>query len=492
MDSNSGLKSLVLVTVDCLRADHAGFLGYSRPTTPFLDSLTPESLVFSNAIVAGSPTFYSFPAIMASRFPLAFGRDVIGLAPEEATLSTTLKQSGYATAAFVAGNPYLSARFGYDAGFDVFRDFLDAGPIAQIVNEPESARTRLNRAIKETCHQLGPVGPVYDELYFRYCQRSVDDQSFDELRRYPAADVIVDEATAWLTCLAKKPFFLWLHLMDPHAPYYPTEKALGWMGDAEITSGHARYLNSYWNREGLSGERLMRYREEIIALYDAGIRWADAQLARMVDTLKTWDLWDDCVFAVTADHGEEFLEHGERFHPPSHVFEELVKVPLLVRAPGNAAKRVDQPFSLVHLAPTLLDAAGVIIPDAFRGLSCFRHPELCDYAATECAANPTDLFCREGRMGPRVLAIRESRYKLVLNFEVAQEQLFDLDRDTGEQNPLPPDAEKAVRARLLKRAQQHLARSEAADPQEWIRATLREIRLEATKTLPSRTDAVAV
>src|SRR5271166_277002 len=96
-------KSIVLVTVDCLRADHAGFMGYRRATTPFLDSLAAESLVFSNAIVGGAPTYYSFPAIMGSRHPLALGRDVLGLAPGEPSLASVLKQAGYATACFSAG-----------------------------------------------------------------------------------------------------------------------------------------------------------------------------------------------------------------------------------------------------------------------------------------------------------------------------------------------------------------------------------------------------
>src|SRR5438445_987528 len=119
-------RSLVLITVDCLRADHVGFLGYNRPTTPFLDALATESLVFSNAIVAGAPTYYSFPAIMASRYPLALGRDVVSMAPDEPTLASVLNQAGYATGAFLAGNPYLSHRLGYDSGFDTFCDFLDA------------------------------------------------------------------------------------------------------------------------------------------------------------------------------------------------------------------------------------------------------------------------------------------------------------------------------------------------------------------------------
>ena len=125
--------------MDCFRADHAGFLGYPRPTTPFLDSFATGSLTFSNAIVAGAPTYFSFPAVMASRYPLGLGRDVVGLAPGEPTIATVLNDAGHATAAFLAANPYLSPRFGYDAGFSVFRDFLDsdAAPVSEIADRTE-------------------------------------------------------------------------------------------------------------------------------------------------------------------------------------------------------------------------------------------------------------------------------------------------------------------------------------------------------------------
>ena len=124
-DETQRQRSLVLITVDCLRADHCGFYGYPRATTPFLDSLASESFVVPTAIVAGAPTYYSFPAILASRMPLALGRDVVGLAPDEGTIASVLHQSGYATGAFSAANPYISAGFGYDQGFEVFRDFAD-------------------------------------------------------------------------------------------------------------------------------------------------------------------------------------------------------------------------------------------------------------------------------------------------------------------------------------------------------------------------------
>src|SRR5216683_878131 len=93
-------RSLILITVDCWRADRAGFLGYERPTTPFLDSLAGESLVFKQAVAAGAPTYYSLPGILASRYALAAGRDLLGLGPEESTIAWVLQESGFATAGF--------------------------------------------------------------------------------------------------------------------------------------------------------------------------------------------------------------------------------------------------------------------------------------------------------------------------------------------------------------------------------------------------------
>src|SRR5262249_6807487 len=103
-------------------------MGYTRPTSPFLDRLAAESFVFPRAIATGAPTYYSFPGILASRYPLSLGRDLVGIAPGEPTLATVLNDAGYRTAAFVAANPYLSARFGYRQGFEMFEDFLSTPP----------------------------------------------------------------------------------------------------------------------------------------------------------------------------------------------------------------------------------------------------------------------------------------------------------------------------------------------------------------------------
>jgi len=486
-------KSIVLVTVDCLRADHVGFMGYELPTTPFLDSLAAESFVIPAAIVAGAPTYYSFPALLASRYPLALGRDVLGLGPDEPTLASVLKTAGYATASFGAANPYISSRFGYEHGFDTFRDFLE-DEAAPLTDEKANAAnnmgwaSRLNRKLQKIRPALGPLGMAYDELYFEYCQRVTPvADSLDALRRFPAADVIVDHALTWLASIGDAPFFLWLHLMDPHAPYYPKDAALTLVRESPVTPYRARYLNSWWNRSDLGPRRFARHRDEVVALYDAGIRWVDAQMARLTETLRVSQRWEDCIFAFTADHGEEFLDHGGRYHPPSRLMEELIHVPLLLRVPGSEKRGVaNSPFSMLHLAPTLLDAAQVPVPADFQGRSYWEQLQQGEsfdgVAISECVAGCTNPFRRENRIGPRVLSVRESHYKLVLHFDPSAENLYDLEADPRELAPLASAIQKPVRRRLLQIAREHLRQSsEQRDSRTRLQVRLRELRLEWKK-----------
>ena len=486
-----GTRSLVLITVDCLRADHCGLYGYSRPTTPFLDSLASESFVVPQAIVAGAPTYYSFPAILASRMPLALGRDVIGLAPGETTLATVLRESGYATGAFSAGNPYVSPRFGYDQGFDVFRDFLDFEvQTTQNTVSPEtppgaSARGKLNRAIKSFAGGLGLSG-LYNELYFQYCMKIAPAvYSVDALRRFPAADILVEQAQSWLASVGQRPFFLWLHLMDPHSPYYPPNEAFRELTGRDIESGRARYLNEYWNRSDLTSSGLSGKRDEVVQLYDAGIRWVDRQIARLVDSLRQKSLWDDCVFALTADHGEEFLEHGGRYHAPVHLSEEIVHVPLLIRVPGERGVKVPaSPMSHLHLAPTLLEIMGVQVSSAFQGRSLWTNLQRgiawADPAIIECAYGCTSPFRAKSRSASRLLGVRDARFKLVMRIEPgAVEEVYDLEADPAETRPSTDGPALETRKRLLQAAREHMERTVSArDPVMWLQAWLRDLRLE--------------
>jgi len=495
-------RSLVLVTVDCLRADHVGFLGYSRPVTPFLDSLAGNSVVFTDGIVVGAPTYFSFPAIMASRYPLSLGREILGIAPGEPTIATALQDAGYKTAAFLAGNPYLSPRFGYQQGFDEFRDFLGAAlrTEAQAPIVPASkGLSALNRRLESASLRTRLTAAAYQELYFWYCQwRSASENlSMDQLRRYPAAEVIIDQACSWLSQLGDQPFFLWLHLMDPHHPYYPPSAAFSSLGVSDISDispRRARFLNSFWNRGDIGPRRLQRHRAEILSLYDAGVHWADKQISRLVAALQQAQRWDETVFVVTADHGEEFLEHGARYHSPLNLPEQIIHVPLLVRAPGTPGIRVSQrPFSLIHLAPTLLEALGTAIPGSFQGQSRWKQiaagtlPD--EPVIVECIEACNNPFQVEDRVRPRLLAVRHSEYKMIVRFSDRTDRLYDLKHDPGELSPLPADVLTRERARLLQVARAHLEESrQNRNTRLALGARLHELR----QTIELRSQAATV
>ena len=228
----------------------------------------------------------------------------------------------------------------------------------------------------------------------------------------------------------------------------------------------------------------LRHRDEVIALYDAGIRWVDAQIARLVDTLRHFNLWENTIMAVTADHGEEFLDHGGRYHSPSKVTEELVRVPLLIRVPGiKNSEPAKSTFSLIHLAPTLLEGIGATTPPDFRGRSHWStlqdNKDWEGEAIIECVSGCSNPFLASNRLGARILGVREDRYKLAVDFDSSSEQLFDLSLDPRELHPLRPNEAKPVRHRLLQRARQHLADSLLSrNPSHRLTAQMRDLQLE--------------
>jgi len=479
-------RSLVLITVDCLRADHVGVQRYSQSVTPFLDSLAKNSVVFSDAIVAGAPTYFSFPAILASRYPLGLGRDILGIAPNEPTIATALRDAGYRTAAFIAGNPYLSSRFGYHHGFDEFHDLLDATPYgeSQRVIQANKGLSNLNRRLEAASRFTLLTASLYNEVYFRYCQWRSARQglSLDQLRRYPAAHVVIDQACSWLSELRDGHVFLWVHLMDPHHPYYPPLEAQSELGASHVSARRARFLNAFWDRGDIAVKRLRRHREEILSLYDAGVYWVDKQISRLVDFLRQSNRWDETVFAVTADHGEEFLENGNRYHSPTSLSEQLIHVPLIIRTPESSGVRISQSaFSLVHLAPTLLEAVGTAIPESFQGQSRWKqvvtgNPQA-EPAIAECIEGCTNPDQVENRIRPRLLAIRDRQYKLVIRFSDRTDFLYDLENDPGEQSPLPTGVLTGERVRLLQAALAHLERTRRNRSADLaLRARLCELR----------------
>lgn len=299
--ATAGLRppNIVLVSFDALRADHLGAWGYRRDTSPALDSLAAKGVRFSWAMTSCPSTRCAIPALLTGRYASALPRDA-----EVPTLASTLAAAGWDTATitccdrFTADGPEL-------AGFELVDSSADA--------------LRQKRAGQSNSDQ-------------------VVDKIVRWLERRKAARALADAPGA--PGPAGRPFFLWTHFYDPHAPYQAPRAA-------------------------------RRYGDRDLDRYDAEIRFADEQLARLIYELDRTGALANTILVVTADHGDEFGEHGIRFHARS-LFNQVVRVPLIFWLPAGrsgAPRVVETPVSLVDVMPTILQLAQVPAPSGMNGRS---------------------------------------------------------------------------------------------------------------------------
>jgi arylsulfatase A-like enzyme len=224
-------------------------------------------------------------------------------------------------------------------------------------------------------------------------------------------------------------------------------------------------------------------------LYDSGVRWADRQIGRLANKLVELNLWAQCALAVTADHGEEFLDHGGKFHAPINLHEELIRVPLLMRVPGHPqGGDLKYPIGLIDLAPTLFDMLDLPVPASFRGRSCWqklKNDQGWDWAVvTECAYGCTNPFRTETRLSSRLLSVRKGEYKLVMNFATGNDQIFEMTSDPGEVSLLPAGTATDVRKQLLECTRKHVTESlKSRDLDLRFAAKVRELRAQWGQTI---------
>jgi arylsulfatase A-like enzyme/Flp pilus assembly protein TadD len=286
--------NVILITIDTTRADRMGFLGSKRGLTPNLDVLARQSVAFSRAYAHVPLTTASHTTILTGTYPQFNHVNDFGvpLSPQLPYLPDLLHQHGYHTAAFVGSlilDPLDGTAPGFDRGFDVY----DAG---------------------------------------FHLRRQGEDRYKTVERR---AGTVVNHALAWLRQSRNGPFFLWVHVYDPHDPYDPPPPF------------KARYASQP---------------------YDGEIAYVDSMLARLFAELRKTGVYDDTVIAVMADHGESLGAHGEKTHGV-FLYDETLHVPLLIKQANSRAlgKRVGARVGLVDVAPTLLREAGFDVPKAMQG-----------------------------------------------------------------------------------------------------------------------------
>jgi arylsulfatase A-like enzyme len=304
---------IVLVVIDTLRADRLGAYGSTRGLTPFLDSIAGRAVVFRNAWAAAPYTRPSVASLFTSRYPSEHGvTDFAGLAlaEGETTLAEVLSGHGWGTAA-VLGTPVLARRSGFAQGFSLY-------------DEPKQAKRPGNLLNTLALASLPMVG-------------------------------------------ARGPTFLYLHYMEPHVPWAPPADLLARVRPGLPVADLSRLNRAYMVANLVPPDAATRAGME--AVYDAEVAAVDGELRGLLGFLERQRLLESAVVVITADHGEAFGDHAAFGHGNS-LYEEQIHVPLLVLLPGQSTGRiVDEPVSLIDVAPTLLDLAGIAVPASFEGRS---------------------------------------------------------------------------------------------------------------------------
>jgi len=387
--ANGPRPSVLLVTIDTLRADHVHAYGYARATSPHIDALAADGVLFETAYAPSSATGPSHATLFTARQPLGHGvvRNGIALDPTMPTIASLLSDAGYQSAGFVSSYP-VSRKFGFAHGFAHYdEDFGAAG------GTMTSKRWQRARGDERTLDRRGAA--------------------------------TVDAAAAWLAQQPDgKPLFVWVHLFDPHAPYAPPAPY-----DATFTGADAPA------------------RQHEIDLYDGEIRYADAQLGRLLEAFERAAGEAGSLVVVTSDHGEGLWDHGYAGHNRD-VFEEEVRVPLVVRWRGQVApgRRVAEPVHLVDVLPTILAACGVAAPPSgVAGLDLLAALSAAPTLSADRLIYLTRPYFSEGGRRRRLsqvgwgFGIRRGSWKLIEAAEEGRLDLYDLTRDPGEKNDLVAD-----------------------------------------------------
>jgi arylsulfatase A-like enzyme len=321
--------NIIVIVADALRADHLGSYGYSHATTPNLDELAAHSVRYSHAFAQSAWTKPSMATLLTGLYPSSHATryKTSALPNGLATLPGILQAQGYVTGGF-ANNVNIAPFFNFQQGFTDY-EFL----------APDYLLGASEASSQLTVYQ---VARMANERFF---QSRKNVHSF-----YQPAEVVNERAVDWLKNSQEEAFFLFLHYMDPHDPYF--EQPFNNHGIARVSTPNPPPDMA----------------PDMVRLYDDEITYMDRYLGELFAWLKQTGLYDETLIVFTADHGEEFHEHGGWWHGLT-LFDEQIHVPLLVKLPRQTVGEIDVGLArTLDIAPTILRAAGFDVPAAMQGV----------------------------------------------------------------------------------------------------------------------------
>lgn len=403
MRGNNRLN-VILITIDALRADFVGFLDdhhrdRKQNLTPNLDKLAENSTIFTNAIAHAPYTSASFPALFTSKYPSvasSFVSKRISVAnypfavlkAEYPTIAEILRQYGYTTGGFHS-SPWLVRTFRYDRGFDTFDDTMYLSNTNPILKK-----------VPLTKHDLIHI---------------IGKQS------YLAANDINRKVIPWLERVAK-PFFLWIHYMDTHGPYQSKR------GFAYLNKLRAELL---WYKATRFPDKVSRKeRKALISWYKEEITYLDEHLGMLFRVLENLNLYQNILIIITSDHGEAFYER-RMFSHPRLLYDELIRVPLIIKFPDIKEKKViSHPVGLMDILPTIVDILNFRLDGGqFNGNS------LMPLIEKDCSDNLPNYVISDAapEKENKHVSLRTTKWKYIMNEEEGKHELYNLDRDPNEQ-----------------------------------------------------------
>jgi choline-sulfatase len=397
--------NVIFISIDTLRWDHIGCYGYERNTTANIDAFAAENILFENCYVHEPTTAPSHMSMFTGLYPFTHGVNRFSSLDESiTTLAEVLRAEGYRTVGFVRDCGQMRPVFGFDRGFDKYYEKSHREFIAELQNKFMAKHLKKYKDKK-----------VFAFIHYYDVHSDFDKLPYDSPEPYDRM-------------------------------YYPNYSGDFTGGDGKLfASEYLVHVNQ--DRVGFKEDDL----EYITALYDGGVTYTDKYLGELFGILKELGLYETSVIIVTSDHGEEFQEHGWMLHSNPHYYEELVRVPLIMKLPGTPGKGkvVTRPVESIDFMPTILGMVGVKNVPMMHGDNFMRiieDPE---------AEWKDTVFGYSVAKGPRAF-VRTERWKLITrNLDGMQDfKLFDLECDQLEKLDVAGNADgvtERLKAKLIDR-----------------------------------------
>lgn len=442
------MTKTIFITIDCFRKNILVDDQLRKKLIPFMNKLKKESYYFTNFISNGSTTAPAFFALFTSNVPVLDG-NYSPIPPDKITFPKKLQNENIKTCG-IHSNPYLDEFCNYNLGFDDFFDtYRNPNDLSfnSIKTKLISKLAKITRSlrIKRYISKIKSLGEKFNII-------DLDKSSSEDLLKKPYDDAkqIVRKSIGWLEENHRDDFFLWMHFMDAHVPYFPPFENLNEISNENIKSSSIlkskkiiRFL-----REGLitTEEVKAKYQKLIKTLYRAEIHYIDHILGIFFKYLKKKKLYNQINLVLTADHGEALFEHNLIGHNAS-LYEELINIPLIIK-PSNLEKNKFSNINIlcqsIDLAPTILDLYHLSEPK-FKGKSLihalkeeknFKEPKYVISAVLHNNYRVYNAYSDHDKRYYLLISCRTKNWKLIYDEKKDRTYLYRLDKDKNEVNDL--------------------------------------------------------